>query len=234
VTFIRLTGLHKHYRRGSESVHALRGVSLDLEAGEVVALMGPSGSGKSTLLNIVCGWERADEGSIAYRDDVAVDPRALGWEEIGLVPQRLGLLEDLTAEENVELPLVLAGLDPSVAAERVAGIMEALDVARLADRLPAETSLGEQQRICIARALVMAPSLILADEPTGNQDHRREAAVLSQFRASADAGATCLIATHNPAALPYCDRVVNLHDGEVVSDELLERTSAWTGRSETE
>jgi putative ABC transport system ATP-binding protein len=138
----------------------------------------------------------------------------------------LGLLEDLTANENIELPLVLRGDDPEPARQRVADVMESLDIAHLSEKIPAETSLGEQQRICIGRALVSSPLLILADEPTGNQDHRREGLILNEFRKLASGGAAVLLATHDPRALAYCDRVIKLHDGELVDDEHL-AASPW-------
>lgn len=225
-TIASVSDLHKTFRRGSEEVHALRGVTLTLSPGEIVAVMGPSGSGKSTLLNILSGWEHPDSGTVSWHGRTDVDMRALQWHKLGIVPQRLGLLEDLPALENVELPLVLSGVNAPEASERARAVMVSLDIDQLADRLPGEASLGEQQRMCVARAIVSRPVLILADEPTGNQDAKREASVFQQLRERAHAGAACLIATHNDHALPYCDRLVRMHDGEIVSDESL-RESPW-------
>lgn len=218
MALVTVTELTKSYQRGPETIHAVRSVSFDLHPGQLCALIGPSGSGKSTVLNIISGWESPDAGTRAWKGDTAIDPRALVWSHIGLVPQRLGLLEDLTIAENVELPLVLLGDTPEEVAGKSTEILTALDLSGLRDRLPAETSLGEQQRTCIARALVAKPELVLADEPTGNQDHVRESKVLARFRAAAAAGAACLLATHNPAVLERCDRILEMHDGELVSD----------------
>ncbi|MFP5298716.1 MAG: ABC transporter ATP-binding protein [Actinomycetota bacterium] len=222
---VSLEGIQKSFRRGPEVVNALKGVHLSLLPGQVCAIVGPSGSGKSTLLNVIAGWETPDSGVVLWKDEPR-NPIELGWETISLVPQRLGLLEDLTVLENIELPLVLAGTDQAEVTSRSGPVLEALDLVDLADRLPAETSLGEQQRACIARSLVIDPELLLADEPTGNQDHARERKVLTAFRAAALKGATCLIATHNPEVMSHCDRVVTMHDGEIVSDEV-QAYSPW-------
>ncbi len=218
MALVAVTEITKSYQRGPETIHAVRSVSFELHSGQVCALIGPSGSGKSTVLNIICGWESPDAGTRAWKGDKVIDPRTLDWSHIGLVPQRLGLLEDLTIAENIELPLVLLGGNPEDVAGKSGEILSALDLSGLRDRLPAETSLGEQQRACIARALVAEPELVLADEPTGNQDHVRETKVLARFRAAAAGGAACLLATHNPAVLERCDRILEMHDGELVSD----------------
>lgn len=219
---VTLSGVTKSFERGPETVHALRGVDLVVKAGEVCAIVGPSGSGKSTLLNLISGWEVPDEGTVVWNEHFDLGGARLGWDSVALVPQRLGLLEDLTVIENIELPLVLAGWVRAEVSERSMPILESLDLTHLVDRLPAETSLGEQQRVCIARSLVTRPALLLADEPTGNQDHARERKVLGAFRQEAQRGAGCLIATHNPEVLRQCDRVVTMHDGEIISDETQE------------
>lgn len=229
MSLVAARNLFKTYRRGAEEVHALQDVTLDLVAGEVVALLGPSGSGKSTLLNVLCGWEHPEAGTVTWQGRPDPDLVSRGWSEIGIIPQRLGLLEDLTVRENIELPFVLSrrevsSLDRST---RAGAVMEALDIAHLADKLPAETSLGEQQRVGVGRAIILAPTLVLADEPTGNQDHRREALILERFRVLASNGACCLIATHNPQVLPFCDRAVHMQDGAIVSEARLEPQSLW-------
>ena len=218
--------LVRSYRRGPELVHALRGVSFELRAGEVVALAGPSGSGKSTLLNIIGGWEHSDVGTVSWGEGLG-DAVSRSWHHMGLIPQRLGLLEDLTARENIELPLLLTGSQRAEAAERSDVLMEQLDLMHLVDRLPAAASLGEQQRICAARALVMQPRLILADEPTGNQDAARRGKVFAALRAVAERGGACLVATHDPHVIEHCDRLIRLHDGEVEGDEKIVKTDPW-------
>jgi putative ABC transport system ATP-binding protein len=210
--------LVKSHRRGSEEVHALRGVSFALAAGEVVALVGRSGSGKTTLLNVLAGWESQDSGVIDWRLSGAGDAAAHGsWDRVAVVPQSLGLVEELTVFENVELPARLAGVAPPEArAERVDEHLDALGIGHLADRLPEETSLGEQQRCALARALIAGPRLLLADEPTGHLDTRWAGVLFDVLRAAARAGACCLVATHHDELRAHADRVLTIADGELV------------------
>lgn len=222
---LAVTDIQKTYRRGPESIHAVRGVTFELKRGQVTALVGPSGSGKTTLLNILSGWEHEDSGTVTR-----LQPE-LDWSHVGLIPQRLGLLEDLTVRENIELPFLLARRENDDPAARIEEVMTALDIIQLADRLPGETSLGEQQRVCVARALILGPPVVLADEPTGNQDAARQEKVFIQLRAAAADGAACLVATHDPHALRFCDRVLTMHDGELVSDEITD-ADPWKPRRE--
>lgn len=212
-------------------MHALRGVTFDLRVGEVVALAGPSGSGKSTLLNIIGGWERADQGAVSWSPGVTAE-LARDWVHMGLIPQRLGLLEDLTGAENIELPLLLSGVDRSEAEDRSGVLMERLDITHVAGRLPAAASLGEQQRICAARALITNPTVILADEPTGNQDAERRRKVFDALREVGTRGGACLVATHDPHVIELCDRILRIHDGEIESDERIEAPNPWQRRPE--
>ena len=207
--------LHKSYRRGREEVHALRGVSIEVRPGEVVALLGRSGSGKTTLLNCLLGWERPDRGSVSVPG--VADPERAPWATIAVVPQRFGLLEELSLADNVALPARLAGLpDPRQAALET---LEVLRLAHLAERSPEEVSLGEQQRTAIARALVVRPSFLVADEPTGRLDEDLSAHVLTTVREScAAAGTGVLVASHDPVVVAAADRVVQLSDGLVVDD----------------
>lgn len=204
-------GVVKRYRRGAAFVHALRAAGLELHPGEVVALVGPSGSGKSTLLGVLCGWEVADAGDLRWAAELAApDPARIPWSRLAIVPQTLGLLEELSVAENVDLPARLAGVD---AGNRVVRLLDRFGLAELADRLPGETSLGEQQRTAVARALLLEPRLVLADEPATHQDAHWAAEVYQSFRDAATAGAACLVATHDPAGLAYYDRVLELTDG---------------------
>lgn len=228
---LTVSGLTRSYQRGPELVHALREVSFTLPAGEVCALAGPSGSGKSTLLNIIGGWEHADEGDVTWLDGTD-GTGARAWDHMGLIPQRLGLLEDLTADENIELPLQLAGLHAAEVSRRGRELMEQLDITHLTGRLPAAASLGEQQRICVARSVALGPKVILADEPTGNQDAARREMVFAVFRSVAASGGTCLVATHDPHVIELCDRLLELHDGKLVSDERIAHRDPWQRRSE--
>lgn len=215
VSVVDARGVEKVYRRGDEQVHALRGVSLTLQPGELVALVGPSGSGKSTLLNVLCGWERPDAGDLAWTAELAgTAPDRLPWRRLAIVPQALGLLEDLSVEENVLLPARLTGrlaeLRPR-AAELTAG----LGIAHLADRSPRQTSLGEQQRCAVSRALLLSPTLLLADEPTAHQDAAWTDAMFTAFRDLLRHGGAGLVATHDPETWGYADRVLTMSDGEL-------------------
>ena len=208
----RLDRCSKAYRRGVETVHALRGVSLTLLPGELVAVAGPSGSGKTTLLNLLVGWERPDSGSVDWIGAVVPPP----WRTLGVVPQRLGLVEELTVAENVWLPM---SLDPSRALPDgyVDGLLDALRIAHLGDRLPHQVSLGEQQRTAIARALVLRPAVVVLDEPTAHQDEDSATAVMVTLRHATLDGTCCVVASHAPDLLETVDRIVRLADGRVAA-----------------
>jgi putative ABC transport system ATP-binding protein len=206
-------------------VAVLRDVSLRVSPGEWVALVGPSGSGKSTLLGIIAGLDTPDAGRIVVDgvDITALGERELAGvrgERIGVVFQAYNLIPGLTAEENVEVPLY-AARRPGAMARRAA---ELLDMVGLGDRRghrPSQLSGGQQQRVAIARALVNRPSLLVADEPTGNLDRAAGAMVLDLFaRLRAELGLTLVIATHDPAVAARADRVVRLADGQIVAERL--------------
>jgi putative ABC transport system ATP-binding protein len=212
---VRVSGVHKWYRRAAERVHALRGVDLSLAPGEIVALVGPSGSGKSTLLNVLCGWERPDEGELVFDGGFSSqDAARLPWGELSIVPQALGLLEDLTIRENVGLPARLAKQDAQ-RGPRIAELLERFGIDHLAARMPYETSLGEQQRAAVARALTLQPRLILADEPSSHQDARRAGLVYEALREAAGEGCSVLVATHDEEAFDYIDRILEVREGEL-------------------
>jgi putative ABC transport system ATP-binding protein len=210
------------YGEGSAAVEALRGVSLDVEGGRLTAVMGPSGSGKSTLMHILAGLDRPTDGevliagtSIGTLDDTALT--RLRREHIGFVFQFFNLLPMLTAEENIRLPLTLAGEKPDAAFFK-----QLIDNVGLADRLdhrPSELSGGQQQRVAIARALVTRPTVVFADEPTGNLDSRTGAEILDLLRASVtEYGQTLVMVTHDAGAASTADRILFLADGEIVKD----------------
>ena len=206
---VRISEVTKSFRRGSEVVHALMGVSLSLARGELVALVGRSGSGKTTLLNVLAGWEQPDAGDVSWCDGHA----APVWERVAIVPQALGLVDELTIGQNVELPLRLSGSAAEDGA--LEALLADLGLAELTDRYPLQTSLGQQQRCAVARALVVSPALLLADEPTGHQDARWGAAVFRSLRAASERGSCCLVATHSPAIGDHAHRIVAVVDGSV-------------------
>jgi putative ABC transport system ATP-binding protein len=209
-------------------VVALNGVDLELLRGELVALVGRSGSGKTTLLNVLCGWEKPDTGTVQWlaasgaADSGAVVSRVgtptvadVGWSGIALVPQAAGLLEDLTVAENVGLPCRLKGESATATRLAVDEMIDSLGLNGLSDRFPNEISLGEQQRASVARALVLKPDLLLADEPTAHQDAVAMAKVLDAIRSIVASGKACLVASHSAEVLDRCDRVLEMRDGRL-------------------
>ncbi|NND74230.1 MAG: ATP-binding cassette domain-containing protein [Ilumatobacter sp.] len=202
---VRLAGVTKRYRRGREVVTAVDDVSLDLPPGSMIALVGPSGSGKTTLLNLICGGDEPDDGTIEGPLDTA------DWSQLAIVPQTIGLLPELTMGENVGMPIRLG----APAATDVAEVMERLGIGALADRPPEETSLGEQQRAAVARALVTAPGLLIADEPTSHQDEANTDRVGEALADVVVSGSCVLVATHDSRLLARCDLVFHMRDGVV-------------------
>lgn len=220
---IHLENITKTYFMGTHSLQVLKGIGLDIHKNEYVALMGPSGSGKSTLMNILGCLDTASGGTYVLNnsdvskmsDDELADIRN---KEIGFVFQQFNLLPRLSAAENVALPLVYAGVDRKIRTERS---MEALRKVGLADRShhkPNEMSGGQIQRVAIARALVNNPSLLLADEPTGNLDSKTSAEVMELFSKIQESGNTVVLVTHEEDIAAYAKRVVRLRDGLVETD----------------
>jgi ABC-type lipoprotein export system ATPase subunit len=218
-TLVVARGVRKTYRRGPEEVHALDGVSFSLRRGEVVALVGPSGSGKTTLLNVICGWEHPEQGELEWIGGDPTPPERRPWSDLAIVPQDLGLLEELSVRESVELPVRLARLRGPEWPEKVTALLDGFGLEPYADRQPGEMSLGERQRLALARALVLHPRLLLADEPTGHQDAGWARAVFRSFRWAAASGTTCLVATHSDEFLRYVDRVLAMRDGHLQETE---------------
>jgi len=221
---IEVRELTKFYQMGSESVHALDGVSLDIGRGEYIAIMGPSGSGKSTLMNLIGCLDTPTSGSyvlnnkeVSKMDDNEL--AAIRNKEIGFVFQTFNLLARTTALGNVELPLIYSGVGR---AERLQRSREALEAVGLGDRMthrPNQLSGGQRQRVAVARALVNRPSLLLADEPTGNLDSKTTIEIMALFDRLKDQGNTIIVVTHEEEIAHNAQRIVRLKDGRIVSNE---------------
>ena len=212
---LEVESVTKTYRRGPEKIHAVDDASLTLRSGELVGVMGRSGSGKTTLLNMIAGWERPDRGAVRFvAEGVARAPSDLRWSELAVLPQKFGLVEELTVRENVAYPARLARAVDTVQA-RVDELLAELGLDELADRYPAETSVGQQQRTALARALALSPRLLVADEPTGHQDAGWAGAVFESLRLAAAQGTCCLVATHNEEAAQYLDVVYTMANGRL-------------------
>jgi putative ABC transport system ATP-binding protein len=230
---IEAKGLEKHYDLGAETVRALRGVDLQIFRNEYVAIMGPSGSGKSTFMNLIGCLDTPTAGEYVLNGHpvagMGEDQLArIRNREIGFVFQTFNLLPRSTALENVELPLVYGGSGKRERRERA---VEALRHVGLGDRMdhrPNQLSGGQRQRVAIARALVTRPSIILADEPTGNLDSQTSEEIMGLFARLHDEGQTIIMVTHEPDIAAHAERVVTLRDGTVASDRRQEPTAAGT------
>jgi putative ABC transport system ATP-binding protein len=220
---IELRDIAKIYEVGTQEVHALRDIDLSIENGEYVAIMGPSGSGKSTLMNIVGCLDTPSDGSYRLKetevatldDDELAEIRSA---EIGFVFQTFNLLPRMTAFQNVELPLIYGHAARSVRAERVWETMDAVGLRERAHHRPNELSGGQRQRVAIARALINRPSIILADEPTGNLDSATGEEIMQIFRDLNNAGNTIILVTHEQHIAEHAARIVKLLDGRIASD----------------
>jgi putative ABC transport system ATP-binding protein len=219
---VSASALARTYGDGDSAVHALRGVSLVVPQGQFTAVMGPSGSGKSTLMHLLAGLDRPDGGTvhIGGQDITRMSDRELTRlrrRHIGFVFQSFNLLPTLSAEENVALPLAIAGRRPP--REELDALLERVGLTDRRDHKPAQLSGGQQQRVAVARALVTAPTVLFADEPTGNLDSHAGAEVLTLLRDAVDLdGQTTVMVTHDPRAAAIADRVVFLADGRLVAD----------------
>jgi len=223
VRTIRLENIQRIFQVGDETVHALHGVSLDITKGEYISIMGPSGSGKSTLLNILGLLDRPNAGMYQLEDMNTTDLSDLQQAEvrrhkIGFVFQFFHLIPRLTAAENVELPLILAGADPGERKQRVRETLARLGLADRAKHRPDQLSGGQRQRVAIARATIMKPAMILADEPTGNLDRVSGNDVVETIEALNREGMTVVMVTHDPELGRRARRTIRMVDGQIKSD----------------
>src|ERR687894_2981911 len=234
MALIETHDLWKTYLMGAEEIHALRGVSISIESGEYVAIMGPSGSGKSTLMNLIGCLDTPSKGSyllngheVARMNDNEL--ARIRNEEIGFVFQTFNLLPRATALHNVELPLIYAGVSAKDRQDRARQALDKVDLIPRATHKPNELSGGQRQRVAIARALVNNPSILLADEPTGNLDSQTSEEIMRVFETLADQGQTVIMVTHEPDIAAHARRVVVLRDGTIESDDRKEKFAARLG-----
>jgi putative ABC transport system ATP-binding protein len=221
---ISIQDVHRTYQLGENRVHALRGINLEIGRGEFVAIMGSSGSGKSTLMNILGCLDRPTSGSYLLDGvNVAELPKkelaAIRNRRLGFVFQGFNLLARTTALENVELPTLYARLDSGERQKRAKHALEMVGLGERFDHFPSQLSGGQQQRVAIARALVNQPSILLADEPTGNLDSRTSIEIMSILQKLNDEGLTIVLVTHEPDIAQYARRVITFRDGKVRRDE---------------
>ncbi|MFW6338273.1 MAG: ABC transporter ATP-binding protein [Alkalispirochaetaceae bacterium] len=222
---IDVKGIHKRYQSGDTSVHALRGVSLQIEPGEFTAIAGPSGSGKSTLLNIVGCLDQPDEGSIRIDDtDLTradkTERADFRRQSLGFIFQSFNLIPVLTAYENVAFVLSLLGLESKEVERRTVELLREVGLEGMEHRRPSKLSGGQQQRVAIARALIKGPRIVLADEPTANLDSDTGRAILELMRQLNERhGTTFIFSTHDHMVMEFARRLVHLRDGEISEDE---------------
>ncbi len=230
---IRTEDLWKTYEMGSEQIHALHGVTFEIHSNEFVAIMGPSGSGKSTLMNLIGCLDTPSRGQYYLNGQLVSDMHddELAYirnKEIGFVFQTFNLLARATALQNVELPLVYSGVNSSQRKERAREALERVELGDRATHRPNELSGGQRQRVAIARALVNNPSILLADEPTGNLDSKTSIEIMSLFDRLHDNGNTIVLVTHEPDLARHAHRAIQLMDGEIERDELTQKSQPTT------
>jgi putative ABC transport system ATP-binding protein len=222
---LQLHDLTKVYRTDEVETTALNSINIEIAEREFVAIMGPSGCGKSTLLNVIGMLDSPSSGAYRFKgEDIAKYPEAkladLRKRNIGFIFQSFNLIDELTVFENVELALLYHDIPARERRARVEAVMDKVGIAHRAKHLPTQLSGGQQQRVAVARAVVAAPSLILADEPTGNLDSQHGAEVMEMLRGLNEEGATIVMVTHSPSDADYARRVINLLDGHVVTENL--------------
>jgi putative ABC transport system ATP-binding protein len=222
---INIENVEKEYISGDTKVHALRGVSLQIDGGEFISIAGPSGSGKTTLLNLIGCIDTVDSGTIRIDGENVVGKEKkelsdIRREKLGFVFQSYNLIPVLTAFENVAFALSLLGLKEKEIEERVMKLLKEVGLEGMEDRRPAKLSGGQQQRVAVARALIKNPSIVLADEPTANLDSTTGESILKLMEdMNKKHGTTFVFSTHDPMVMDFAHRLVQLHDGQITSDE---------------
>ena len=231
---LKAEGVRKIYRSGADSIVALHGLDLVVPQGEFLAVMGPSGSGKTTLLNCLSGLDEIDDGRVLV-DDLSIhelsdrERTKHRAKEMGFIFQAFNLIPVFTATENVELPLLLAGVREHDARARARETLERIGLGHRLERRPTELSGGEQQRVAVARALAGKPRIVWADEPTGNLDSEMAAAVIQLLAELHDEGLTIVLVTHDPTVAAHADRLITVRDGRIVEDRRLEGEAVLDG-----
>jgi len=229
---LRFEEVTKHFRRGTEEIHALRATSFTIAPGEFVAIVGASGSGKTTLLSVLGGMLAPSTGQVWIEDrslyDISSAARAdLRRKQIGFVFQTFNLVPYLTAAENVQVPLMLSGVSAEQQQQQLAAqLLERVGLSNRAHHKPCELSIGQQQRVALARTLANSPAVILADEPTGNLDPQSRQQIIEFFIKFASEGRTVIMVTHDPVAAAQASRVLKLADGAIIEDSLTWRQNA--------
>ncbi|MDP6512448.1 MAG: ABC transporter ATP-binding protein [SAR202 cluster bacterium] len=226
-SIVRARALSKHFGKNAAESVALRDIDVDVEFGEFVAVMGPSGCGKSTLLNMLGGLDRPTRGEVHLKDqridDLSEGRRAvLRRHSIGFVFQAFNLIGNLSVADNIELPALLAGVSTSEARQRRDTLLEQLGIPDKATQMPADLSGGEQQRVSVARALVNRPSLLLADEPTGNLDTSGTRDVLNLLKSYNSEGQAIVLVTHDPRVAASASRIIRMRDGQIADETRLD------------
>lgn len=224
IKVIQLKGIVKDFKLGDETVHALNGINLEIGQGEYISIMGPSGSGKSTLLNLIALLDRPSNGEYLLNDrnitDLEDDDLArIRRENFGFVFQFFHLIPRLTAAENIEIPLILAGMEPAQRKEKVALALQSFGIEERADHRPDQLSGGQMQRVAIARATILQPTVILADEPTGNLDQATGKQVIDLIEQLNQQGVTLIIVTHDINIGERAARQIQIIDGIITSDK---------------
>ena len=232
-SILRAVDVSKTYRSGSNELEVLKGVSLDVHAGDLMTIMGPSGNGKTTLLNCLSWIDSIDRGQViidgedihSLSDAARTEHRA---ERMGFIFQSFNLIPVLSARENVEIPLIIAGVKPNEAADKSRAILERVGLADRSEHRPRELSGGEQQRVAIARALVTEPAIVWGDEPTGNLDSETAASIIELLQEVNANGQTVVMVTHDQSVASIGNRLVEVRDGQIYRDDYRTTTGVTT------